>query len=117
MAFATIWVIPSKVEPLFWLAIFATCAYLIARFAPGKPFVHGFLVSVVNSVWITSAHVLFSAAYLAHHPQEAEMLKTMPMPDSPRLMMAMTGPLVGIVSGLVLGGLAFLASKFVKRAA
>ncbi|SRR5260221_8485135 len=117
MAFATVWVIPSNIEPLFWLAVFAACAFLIARFAPGRYFLHGFLVSLVNSVGVTSAHVLFVGAYLAHHPQEAEMLKTMPMPDSPRLMMMMTGPLVGIVSGLVLGGLSFLAAKFVKPAA
>jgi hypothetical protein len=116
MAFATVWVIPSKIEPLFWLLIFAACAFLIARLAPRRHFLHGFLVSLVNSVWITSAHALFASAYLANHAQEAEMLKTMPMPDSPRLMMMMTGPVVGVASGLVLGGLAWLASRLVKPA-
>ena len=114
MAFATVWVIPSNVEPIFWLAIFLICAFLIARSGVPRPFLHGLLVSIVNSVWITSAHVIFAGAYLAHHPQEANMLKTMPMPDAPRLMMAMTGPVVGIISGLVLGVLALIASKIVK---
>jgi hypothetical protein len=116
MAFATVWVIPSKVEPLFWLAIFAVCAIAIAKRGPGRPFLHGLLVSVVNSVWITTAHVLFAGAYLANHAEEAGMLQGGPMPGSPRVMMALTGPVVGIVSGLVLGLLAMLASKFIKPA-
>ena len=117
MGLATVWVIPSSVEPLFWLAIFVVCAYLIARFAPGRHFLHGLITSLLNSVWITSAHAIFVSAYLASHAQEAEMMAKMPMPDSPRLMMAMTGPLVGLVSGVVLGLFAFVASRFVKPAA
>jgi uncharacterized membrane protein len=43
------------------------------------------------------------------------MLTTMPMPDSPRLMMLMTGPVIGLISGLILGLFAFIASKIVKE--
>jgi hypothetical protein len=115
MAIATVFIIPSSIEPLFWLAIFITCAYLIAKRAPGKYFLHGFLVSLLNSVWITSAHILFVNAYLAHHPNEAATLAKMPVPDAPRLMMLLTGPVVGIVSGIVLGLFAFVAGKLVKK--
>jgi hypothetical protein len=31
------------------------------------------------------------------------MMTSMPLPDSPRLMMAMTGSIIGLVSGLILG--------------
>src|SRR2546426_4238331 len=41
MAVATVFVIPSNIEPLFWLVIFIVCAYLIAKRAPGRPFLHG----------------------------------------------------------------------------
>ena len=58
MAFATVFFIPSKVEPLFWLAIFIACAYVIATKAPGKYFLHGLMTSLVNSVWITATHVI-----------------------------------------------------------
>lgn len=117
MAFATVWMVPSSVEPAFWLVIFLLCAFFIARFAPGKHFLHGLCVSLLNSVWITSVHIAFVGEYLARHGQEAAMMQNMPAPDSPRLMMALTGPVVGVVSGLVLGGLSWLASKVVKPAA
>lgn len=59
MAVATVALVPSSVEPFCWLVIFVICAYIIAKNAPGKYFLHGFMTSLVNSVWITSAHVLF----------------------------------------------------------
>jgi hypothetical protein len=46
MGIATVFVIPSNVEPLFWLVIFVVCAYLIAKRARGRYFLHGVLVSL-----------------------------------------------------------------------
>ena len=43
------------------------------------------------------------------------MMRTMPMPDSPRLMMAIVGPVIGIVSSVVIGLLAVIAAKLVRR--
>jgi hypothetical protein len=115
MAFATTFFIPSKVEPIVWLAIFAVCAYIIAKNCTGKYFLTGFMVSLANCFWITSVHIIFCNAYLADHPQEAAMMANMPIPDNPRLMMLMTGPPVGIISGLVLGLFSFIASKMIKK--
>jgi uncharacterized membrane protein len=114
MALATVWVVPPALEPFCWLAIFAFCAITIARNAEQKVFLHGLLVSITNSAWMTSAHIVFAERYLAHHPQEAAMAATM---SSPRLMMLVTGPIVGVASGLVLGLLAWIASRFVKPVA
>lgn len=115
MGVATVFLIPSSVEPFFWLAIFVTSAYIIASSAPGRYFLHGLLVSVVNSIWITGAHVLLFHRYIANHPQEAAMMASMPLPRSPRLMMLLIGPAIGVISGVVLGVFAVIASKLVGR--
>ena len=115
MAISTVYWIPSDREPFFWLVIFIICAYIIARNCTGKYFLHGLLVSLINSIWITASHVLLFKTYIANHPKEAEMLTTMPMPTHPRLMMLFTGPVVGLISGLVLGVFAFIASKIWKK--
>jgi len=114
MAFATVFIIPSYVEPFCWLVIFVIVAMVIARSRPDRPFVHGLLVGIVNSVWITCAHVVFFDQYIAKHPKEAAMMQSMTMPVSPRAMMAIVGPLVGIISGIVIGVLALLAVKLAK---
>ncbi len=115
MALATISLISSAIEPIFWLLIFVACAFLIAKKAPGKYFLHGFLVSLVNCVWITAAHVAFYSTYLANHPEMAEMNAKMPLSDHPQLMMLLTGPVIGAVSGLILGLFSFIAGKLVKK--
>ena len=112
MAFATVWVVPSTIEPLAWLVIFPACAYYIARQAPGSYFLHGLLVGLLNSVWITSAHLLFFDAYIARHAREAEMMAQMPLPPKP--MMLVTGPIVGVVSGIFLGILALIVHRIIS---
>jgi hypothetical protein len=114
MAIGTVFVIPSNVEPVFWLAIFLVCAFLIARKRSDRLFLHGLLVGIVNSVWVTTAHIIFFSQYIANHPKEAAMMSSMPVPDSPRLMMACVGPIIGIISGAIIGLLAFVAGKLFK---
>jgi uncharacterized membrane protein len=116
MAFATITLVPSPVEPLLWVAIFVFCAYTIAKRAPGKFFLHGFFVGLVNCIWITSAHIIFSTTYLQHHAQEAAQYSKMnaQMGMSPMVAMAVFGPLIGIASGLVIGLFSWIASKLLK---
>ena len=66
MAFATLFWIPLNYEPFFWLIIFIICAYLIAKKCFEKYFLNGFLVSIVNCIWITAAHLIFFHTYIIH---------------------------------------------------
>ena len=74
MGIATVFVIPSNIEPLFWLVIFAISASVIARRCSDRHFVQILLVGLANCVWVTGAHVLFFHQYIANHPQEAAMM-------------------------------------------
>jgi hypothetical protein len=115
MGVATVYVIRSKVEPAFWLVIFLFCAYTFAKRCSNRLFLHGLLLGLANSVWITGAHVLLFDSYIAHHAQEAAMMQTGPLASSPKLMMALVGPVVGLISGVVLGLFALAAGKLVKN--
>lgn len=113
MGVATVFFISSAVEPFCWLVIFVISAHAIARGAPGRPFLHGVCVGLANSVWVTASHILLVNEYLARHVREAAMMSSMPMPTHPRLMMALTGPVIGLISGVVLGVFAVVATKLV----
>ncbi|HEY4361487.1 MAG TPA: hypothetical protein VGN17_10970 [Bryobacteraceae bacterium] len=115
MGVATVFWIPSNVEPVFWLPIFLVCAYAIARECGERLFAHGLWLGVVNSVWITATHAVFADQYLTRHASEAELLKMGPFSGSPRVTMALMGPLVGVVSGAVIGLFALVAGRFVGR--
>jgi hypothetical protein len=112
MALCTITLIPPGIEPALWLFLFVAVGRLIARFAAGDYFAHGFLVSMVNSVWITTAHVIFFVPYLVHHPQMVEMSKKIPfLTHHTRWQMLIMGPIFGVLFGLIQGLFAVLASK------
>lgn len=115
MAFATVFFIPSSVEPFIWLVISVICAYIIAKNCSSNFFLHGFMVSIINSIWITIAHIGFYHTYIANHPKEAEMLSKMPSNLNPKVLMLITGPIIGVISGLIFGLFAFIASRIVKR--
>ena len=116
MGVATVFVISSSVEPFCWLVLFLVSAYAIARGAADRPFAHGVWLGLANSVWVTSAHILLVDQYLARHARDAAMLNSMPMPTHPRIIMALTGPLVGLASGIVLGIFAVVATRLVRPA-
>lgn len=113
MAFATVYVIPSTIEPFFWLVIFIISAYLIAKHAPSRYFVHGLMVSIVNSVWITAAHYILYNDYAATHASEIEAMAG--MPGGARPWMLVFGPAIGVMSGVVLGLFALIAHKLMSR--
>jgi uncharacterized membrane protein len=116
MAFATVSLIPEHIEPFFWLGIFVICAYIIAKNSGGKYFLHGFLVSLVNCIWITGVHVAFYKSYVAHHPDMLKMAEEHPIiPSHPRLGMLIVGPFFGVAFGLILGFFSFIASKMVSK--
>src|SRR5437879_4188367 len=103
MAVGTVFFIPSNVEPICWGVIFLICAFLIARARARGHFVHGLLVGIVNSVWVTAAHLIFFGHYLGNHPREAAMMERLPASISPKLLMVITGPVVGIITGVIIG--------------
>lgn len=115
MGLATVFVIPCKAEPFFWLPIFIICAFVIARQVPGRLFLHGFLLGIVDSVWVTGAHILFFNRYLAGHPMEAEMITAV---HGTRLVASAAlipvGLSSGLISGVVIGLLAYVVAKAIK---
>jgi hypothetical protein len=115
MAFATVFWVPTRIEPIFWLIIFIACAWLIAKKCDEHFFWHGFLVSLANSVWITCIHFSLFDAYMQNHPEMAQMNASLPAILSPRVWMLVMGPFYGAAFGLILGFFSWIASKLVKQ--
>src|SRR4051794_34972556 len=117
MGLATVSMIPSTIEPIFWLLIFIICAYLIAKYATGKYFQHGFMVSIFNSDWVTAAHAAMFYTYAANHPKFMQMVYGLPpaLAGHPRRLMLLIGPISGVIFGLILGLFSWIAGKIVNR--
>jgi hypothetical protein len=115
MGLATTFLIPTTIEPALWLVIIVFCAWVIARRCEKRFFLHGLALGIANSVWVTSLHVVLIDQYLRHNPNEAAMTQRSAI--APRMMMLMIGPAIGIGSGIVLGLVAMIAARVVRRSA
>jgi hypothetical protein len=117
MAFGTISLIPQKVEPVFWLVIFGCSALIIAKVCTGKYFLHGLILSLFNSIWITAVHVWFYSSYTAHHPDVAAMGTHMGpyFTTHPRMAMLAMLPVFGILFGIIQGIFAVIAAKIISK--
>jgi hypothetical protein len=114
MAIATVYWIPQNIEPFFWLVIFVICAYLIAKRCNEKYFLHGFMVSIFNCVWIIAVHLILYDTYMAHHADMAAQMNAKMPGQNPRVMQLVIGPVIGVVSGLILGLFSLIASRMIK---
>jgi len=116
MGFLTVSPMNMAVENSIWGAICLFNGFIIARFCSEKYFLTGFLVSMVNCVWVTGAHLLFFHDYINNH---TEMVKSMNWfhlnGTHPRIGMLLTGPIIGASFGIVIGLLALLFSKIMKK--
>jgi hypothetical protein len=117
MGVATVFVVPSTIEPIFWLFIWVVCAYLIAKGTRDLRYLHGLLVGLANSVWIIAAHVLLYDAYAARHAKEVAMTQSISGAVPQRVLVALLGIPAGFVSGILIGLFALVAGKLIARPA
>lgn len=115
MGFATISLISSSVELFIWLLIYAFSAIVIAKNCSGKYFMHGMVVSILNSFFVTLIHLYFFEEYSKYHPDELEMMAQLPLPYSPRVVMLMAGIPFGVFFGIILGLMSLITSKLFHR--
>jgi hypothetical protein len=115
MAVVTLFWLPEWIVLSFWLVILISCAYIHARYAGSRHFLHGLLTGLLNNFWMAVIHIIFSATYFANHPEKVGRLAEMPGAGHPLIMMAVMGQVVGLATGLVLGLFCSLMSNLVKR--
>ena len=115
MAVAGLLGLTRGTEPLLWLVIFIIYAICIAQYAGGKYFLHGFLVSVLNGVWIALIHFAFFPMFLRNNPDVAASFQKFPVPISLRFLNLIIGPVAGALFGVVAGLFAFVAAKLLRK--
>jgi hypothetical protein len=125
MALGTIAVIPSRLGGPLWIAIFIITAIVIVRRAGGRYFLHGFLVGLVNWVWVTASHVVFHATYVAHHAADIAARQAFALPVMPASIAGIVGAVFAFVqaydvpipglSAVIYGTLSWLGAKWLRR--
>ncbi|HXF49785.1 MAG TPA: hypothetical protein VNL73_10245 [Verrucomicrobiae bacterium] len=105
----------GRIERLLWLVIAVICAVIIAKVVPGKLFLTGLLVGLFDGVFNSIVQSAFFATYLTNNPKVAQGFGPVPGGLDPRFFVLIAGPFVGLLYGLVVGFLAWLAGKLFHK--
>jgi hypothetical protein len=119
-------VVMLYVEFAFWtqlgigLALAAVFALILARFQPERHFLHGFVAGLIYGTVSSFLTGLMWETYLEYHPMVAEEMEEAAATAGDwvigfgRYMTMLGAPLNGAITGLILGVLAWLASKVIR---
>jgi hypothetical protein len=113
MGFASVFGLTRGIEAWLWLGIAVVTAFLIAWFVPRRRFLHGFLGGALSGILAPVVQAAMFRTYLAHDPDLAASVASLPGDVDPRLFFLATAPVIGVLSGLVLGILSWIAGRLV----
>ncbi len=115
MGFAAVFGVTGKYEPIFWLVIFVFYGMTFVRRTGGRYFLHAFLTSTVNGVWIGLIHAAFFQTYAANNPDFAGAYERMPHILNAPVTIICFGPMFGAIFGLFAGLVAWICGKVMKH--
>ena len=115
MGLLTVFIIPGDAEPYFWLSGFIVTAVIVALKGKDKYFLSGFYIGLVNSIWNTLVHLILFRSYQAHHNLEVRMMDRLTMLVGFKGVMLIMCPVIGLLSGIVIGSLSILASIILRK--
>jgi hypothetical protein len=110
MGLLSVWGITRKREPYFWFVFTCIVAVLVARRAPDNFFMHGLYIGIGWGIANGLIQSLFFHNYLSANPtlrSGYQKVRIMPMRFFPLL----TGPVIGLVTGLILGSICMLTHR------
>jgi hypothetical protein len=99
---------------LLWLCVAAFCAWQFARNTRRYLFLHGFYLGIFVGVCASWVQAIFLPAYLSNNPRMAEVFNNLPHNLHPAYLLLIMGPIVGTVSGVVVGLFAIIAGKIAR---
>jgi hypothetical protein len=101
----------QKIEPLIWLLIGMFSAFILARNITSQIFLYGITLGLTWGILNGLIQSIFFEKYLQKNPKYKEAYNKK-MPVKPRFFVLIAGPVIGLITGATIGGLAILIQKY-----
>jgi hypothetical protein len=115
MGVASVLGFTAGIEGLLWLFIGLICVGAIVWKAPGRSFQHGFLVGLIGGAVAPLVQFLFFSTYIANNPELSARFSEIPGGLGARYFVLVLAPIIGLLSGFVLGLACWAAAKMTGR--
>jgi len=99
-----------QIEPFLWLLFGIAAALVVSKNVTEKTFVHALIIGLSWGILNGVIQSAFFDQYIANNPHlQANFNRTTAF--NPRYLGLLSGPVIGIVTGLALGGMTLLCGK------
>ena len=110
MGFLSIKGYTGKLEPIFWLLFGIISALVLSKNVENKVFIHGLIIGLCWGIFNSIIQSSFFDQYLTNNPNlQSSFNKSTSI--KPQYFVLIMGPVIGLVTGAVLGGLALLLRR------
>jgi len=106
--------VPSGWETALWGVIGLIYAGVLARQAPGKFFLHGFVTGFIAGAISILCQALFLNQYVAHNAKAADVFKSLPPGMPPAVFLVLAAPIWAAVFGASTGLVTWLWARFTR---
>ncbi len=110
MGFLSVKGYTGKLEPAYWILFGIISSLVLSRNIESKLFIHALLVGLSWGILNAIIQSVFFDQYLANNPSLQERFKNTAS-LKPQVFVLIMGPVIGLVTGAVLGGLTSLLRK------
>lgn len=100
----------QKIEPFLWLCFGIVVALVLSRNIDHKPFLHGLFIGLAWGIANGLIQSAFFDRYLSNNPSIQQNFDKVTFIKA-RYFPLLTGPVIGLITGLVLGGLTLLFKR------
>ncbi len=98
------------IEPFLWVVLGIFVVIVLAKNPVPKFFLQAFVIGLMWGILNSLMAVFFFQTYLSNNPQVVAQFQTKGGSVKPGFFLMM-GPIIGVVTGLALGGLTWVAKK------
>ncbi|MEZ4889210.1 MAG: hypothetical protein R2779_01215 [Crocinitomicaceae bacterium] len=100
----------QKIEPFLWLLFGIATSLVLSKNIDEKTFLHGLIIGLTWGIINGMIQSAFFDTYISNNPQLQQSFSKSTF-IQPRYFVLATGPIIGLITGLVLGGLSVLLKK------
>jgi hypothetical protein len=111
MGFLSVKGYTQRIEPFLWIAFMLIVALVFSKNIEYRLFLHGLLTGIAWGIINGGIQSYFFDSYVANNPAAHKNFEKITFVH-PRYFVLITGPVIGAITGIVLGGLILLFRKF-----
>jgi hypothetical protein len=105
----------AGIEGYVTAALAILIGVIVGLSAPRQPFLHGLLAGGLANMLEPLILAVFFDRYLILNPKAVQSLQALPAGISPRAVVLVAAPVLGVLYGLCIGLLAWIISKATRR--